>query len=98
MSSDNPTTRLAKALRIQPKTARLLGMLADLAPGLAYRSSRLREILGLRDKNLHTQLSFARAVLPEGSIVTVTSYELTDIGRAAVASALAAYYAKTAGA
>jgi len=98
MPSDTPDRRLAKALRIQPKTARLTGLLADRAPGVGYTRDALRQILDARDKNLSTQLSHARSVLPAGSIVSVsvTTYELTDIGRAAVASALAAYYAKEA--
>jgi hypothetical protein len=96
MPPDTPNYRLAKALRIQPKTARLTGLLADRAPGVGYTRDALRRILDARDKNLSTQLSHARSVLPAGSIVSVTTYELTDIGRAAVASALAAYNAKEA--
>lgn len=94
MPPDTPYRRLAKALRIQPKTARLTGLLADRAPGVGYTRDALRQILDVRDKNLSTQLSHARSVLPAGSIISVTTYELTDIGRAAVASALAAYNAK----
>lgn len=94
MPPDTPNYRLAKALRIQPKTARLTGLLADRAPGAGYTRDALRQILDVRDKNLSTQLSHIRSVLPAGAIASVTTYELTDIGRAAVASALAAYHAK----
>jgi hypothetical protein len=87
MSLDNTLGRwrLAKALRIPPQAAQIAALLADRP----YPASELRQVLGVTDTHLRTQLWRVRSVLPKGGIECFSTYALTPIGRHALDDLLA---------